>query len=181
MLLLLPTLPTAYFGHYSVQNVWLDGHLIWNSMALLMSFISSVSHWTHTTELQRLNFKHLLNIVTSVSPLWANALGIKSRHCFEHTMERIHTSLFQTLLLDMLLSSYSLLHFPYSNGERGGPVLYPKLGRALERRSTEDTSGEYLPLHWLERESWEPVLIRLIRTIYSLKALCFIFRTVFNA
>ena len=118
-------LPTRYFRHCSVQNIWLDGHLIWHSMALLMSSISSVNHWTCTTELQLPNFKHWLHIVTSVSPLWTNALGIKSRHCSEHTMERIHASLFQIILLDMLLSSYSLLRFPYGNRERGGPVLGP--------------------------------------------------------
>lgn len=130
-------------------------------MALLVPFIFSVNHWTSTTELQLLNFKHLLHIVTSVSPLRTNALGIKSRHCFEHTVEWSHASLFQILLLDTLLSSYSLLCFPYSNGERGGPALDPELGRALEHRSNEETSGEYLPLHWLERESWEPFLIKL--------------------
>lgn len=43
-------------------------------------------------------------------------------------MERIHTVLFQTLLLDMLLSSDSLLHFPCSNGAgRSCPV--PQVGQ----------------------------------------------------
>lgn len=91
------TLPTTYFGHCSVQNILLDGHLICHCMALLTSFIPSVNYWTSTIELQWLKFKHWLHIVT-VSPLWTNALGIKSRHCFEHTMERIQATLFQILL-----------------------------------------------------------------------------------
>lgn len=105
------TLPTTYFGHCSVQNIWLDGHLIWHSMALLMSFIPSVNHWTCTTELQLLNFKHWVRIVTSVSSLQTKALGIKSRHCFEHTMETTYARLFRIIPLDTLLSGYSLICF----------------------------------------------------------------------
>lgn len=130
-------------------------------MALLMSFTPSVNHWSCTTALQLPNSKHLHYMVTSVSPLWTNALGIKGKRCFEHTVVRIYTSLFHILLLDTLLSSYSLPCFPYGNGERGGPVLDPELCRALARRSNEQTSEEYLPLHWLGRHSWEPVLIKL--------------------
>lgn len=48
------SLPTTYFAHCWVQNMWLDGHLIWHSMALLRSFISSV----HTIELALQNFSY---------------------------------------------------------------------------------------------------------------------------
>lgn len=58
--------------------------------------------------------------------------------------------------------------------ERGGsPALDPELGRALERRSNEETSGEHLLLHSLERQSWEAFLIKL-KLIFMNSALSYI-------
>lgn len=42
------TLPISYFGHCSVQNIWLDE----KSKTLLMSLILSVNHWPCTIKLQ---------------------------------------------------------------------------------------------------------------------------------
>lgn len=133
---------------------------IWQSMGILVFFMSCVSHWTSTTELQLLNFRHLLHIGTPVSPLWANALGLKSRHCFERAVEIIHTVLSQILLLGTLLSSYCLLCFPYGNR---GEVLPWALSwaRSWSPWSNKETSGESFSLQWLKGESWEPVFTRL--------------------
>lgn len=118
VLLLLYSFHT-YFGHsLLIQTIWLDEHLIWHSLAVLMVFISNVSCRTSTTELQLLNFRHWLHIVTSISPQQKNALDLKVRHCFEHAVEIIHTILFQKLLLGMLPRSCYLLCFPYGGGEK---------------------------------------------------------------
>lgn len=79
----------------------------WSDTARLFS---CSSHPLSTTELALLNFKYLLRVVIPVSPPQTHMLGIKTMHSFQHTVERMHASLFQILLQDLHCSA-AILRF----------------------------------------------------------------------